>query len=407
MRIPVVPQISTKDGVSAKNARLTNCLKESKSGGDKAVIRPGLVLDAVASGVGNGLVVFDNQLVSVYGATLGFGVIPGVDGWTLVPDVVNSAGGSSICFGNGLFYIVDAGGYFFTTTNLTDVVERTATGYVSVMTGNSLAAGSGLVCFITGTSDGGNGADVLWSDDDGDTWNFEPDAINGLVDSSITNATLFFTGTRFYASVADQSDDMTTWSSSDRVTWNQEAAIIGDAVFPTSFASGLGYLYAITNFGCAYSTDDGESWTAHPTLNASRDVANMVLSNSTLVAFGDIGGTPYLYRSTDGITFSETSMASVVGAGGSPSILSITSDALVLTIYQVDYYTSTDDGASWTANVDSSGAIWQRNAYGGGYTISLEQSTTSASVLGAPTNGSIPALTTITGSNYDFAQSTT
>lgn len=74
MRLPIVPQISTKDGVSAKNARLTNCLKESKKTGDKAVVRPGLVLDAVASGVGNGLVVFNNELVSVYGATLEIGV---------------------------------------------------------------------------------------------------------------------------------------------------------------------------------------------------------------------------------------------------------------------------------------------------------------------------------------------
>ena len=76
MRLPITPQISTKDGVSAKNARLTNCLKESKKAGDKAVVRPGLVLDAVASGVGNGLVVFNNELVSVYGATLGFGPTP-------------------------------------------------------------------------------------------------------------------------------------------------------------------------------------------------------------------------------------------------------------------------------------------------------------------------------------------
>ncbi len=74
MRLPITPQISTKDGISNKNARLTNCLKESKKGGDKAVVRPGLVLDAQASGVGNGLVVFNNELVSVYGATLGFGV---------------------------------------------------------------------------------------------------------------------------------------------------------------------------------------------------------------------------------------------------------------------------------------------------------------------------------------------
>ena len=71
MRLQITPSVSTKDGLSNKNARLTNCLKESKKSGDKAVIRPGLVLDAQASGVGNGLVSFNGELVSVYGTTLG------------------------------------------------------------------------------------------------------------------------------------------------------------------------------------------------------------------------------------------------------------------------------------------------------------------------------------------------
>lgn len=76
MRLPVTPQISTKDGVSAKNARLTNCLKETTKRGDMAVIRPGLVTQAEATGVGGGLVAFNNELVSVYGATLGADPIP-------------------------------------------------------------------------------------------------------------------------------------------------------------------------------------------------------------------------------------------------------------------------------------------------------------------------------------------
>ena len=70
MRLPVVPQISTKDGVSNKNARLTNCLKESKSGGDKAVIRPGLELSDTYAGLGNGLIVFDGRLLVVYDDTV-------------------------------------------------------------------------------------------------------------------------------------------------------------------------------------------------------------------------------------------------------------------------------------------------------------------------------------------------
>ena len=70
MRLPVVPQISTKDGTSNKNARLTNCLKESKKTGDKAVIRPGLVLDDTYSGLGNGLIAFDGRLLVIYDDTV-------------------------------------------------------------------------------------------------------------------------------------------------------------------------------------------------------------------------------------------------------------------------------------------------------------------------------------------------
>jgi len=70
MRLPIVPQISTKDGVSAKNARLTNCLKESKKGGDKAVVRPGLVLDDTYTGLGNGLIPFDGRLLVIYDDTV-------------------------------------------------------------------------------------------------------------------------------------------------------------------------------------------------------------------------------------------------------------------------------------------------------------------------------------------------
>lgn len=70
MRLPVTPQISTKDGLSNKNARLTNCLKESKKGGDKAVVRPGLVLEDTYSGIGNGLIPFDGRLLVIYDDTV-------------------------------------------------------------------------------------------------------------------------------------------------------------------------------------------------------------------------------------------------------------------------------------------------------------------------------------------------
>jgi hypothetical protein len=67
MRLPVVHQISTKDGTSNKNARLTNTLKETRQTGELAVVRPGLETAATSAGNGNGLVCFNGELISLYG----------------------------------------------------------------------------------------------------------------------------------------------------------------------------------------------------------------------------------------------------------------------------------------------------------------------------------------------------
>lgn len=73
MRLPVIGNISTKDGATNKNARLTNMLAEQKkSGTTLATVRPGLNKIASTTGNGNGLVCFGGELVSVYDAILGF-----------------------------------------------------------------------------------------------------------------------------------------------------------------------------------------------------------------------------------------------------------------------------------------------------------------------------------------------
>jgi len=65
MRLPIVHQISTKDGVSNKNARLTNVLKETRKTGDLAVLRPGLEFADTYPGLGNGLIIFDGRLLVI------------------------------------------------------------------------------------------------------------------------------------------------------------------------------------------------------------------------------------------------------------------------------------------------------------------------------------------------------
>lgn len=76
MRLPLVTEIDSRNGTSDKDARLTNALLETDEGASLACVRPGLALNAEASGVGQGLVVFNDELISVFGTTLGTQPIP-------------------------------------------------------------------------------------------------------------------------------------------------------------------------------------------------------------------------------------------------------------------------------------------------------------------------------------------
>lgn len=76
MRLPLVPDIESRDGVSSKDERLTNVLSENDEGRDLAVLRPGLAVVVTASGAGGNLTTFNGVLVSVFGTTVGTGEGP-------------------------------------------------------------------------------------------------------------------------------------------------------------------------------------------------------------------------------------------------------------------------------------------------------------------------------------------
>jgi hypothetical protein len=82
MRLPVTPKFASRDGVSAKDARLTNALMEQRLQTPIACKRPALELAAnpTVEAAGNGLVCFDGTLVGVVGGQL-FG------GYTTTTDV--------------------------------------------------------------------------------------------------------------------------------------------------------------------------------------------------------------------------------------------------------------------------------------------------------------------------------
>jgi hypothetical protein len=76
VRLPLAPEIDSRDGTSNKDERLTNVLGEDNNGVQMATIRPGLSTIATASGAGGGAVNFQDVLITVFGTTLGSGTTP-------------------------------------------------------------------------------------------------------------------------------------------------------------------------------------------------------------------------------------------------------------------------------------------------------------------------------------------
>ena len=401
MRLPVIPNVSTKDGLSNKNARLTNCLKETTKRGDKAVIRPGLVLDAEASGVGHGLVVFDNQLVSVYGSTLGIGVADGAPAsvYTITDlefrGVANLGGDSWLLYGynfgnsNAEIYTGDSAGTMtldssgFDTTYPTQPLVASSVAYSGTTvivakdqslqksaTGGSLSfstiqtiagsrqyfsikyLGSKFVAVSLRTSTGQS--TVRWSSDDGGTWNsWDAPTTNTLVYDVAYDGSAWWI---FYFD--DVAVELGAFKTTDFVTFTPQT-FTGLNTFTTgggySAAYGSGYFYTSCAEdaveGVAYVSSGGLAWTELPDLYSH---------------FGE-------------------------GASG------------------VVYGVSATDIKQMTAGTGAVLADGFSAAYGFGAnssnsTIMVYELSDTYDVISSGT-GSIPALATITGDYYDFAQS--
>lgn len=108
MRLPIVPDLNTKDGASNKNARMTNALREN----NKSVVRPGLELNNTFpeydTGVnGNGLIPLISFLENGTDGDLGIMAIYGddirlvVDGEYLFADLTTTGSGDPVQFTNG------------------------------------------------------------------------------------------------------------------------------------------------------------------------------------------------------------------------------------------------------------------------------------------------------------------
>lgn len=396
MRLPVVPNVSTKDGVSNKNARLTNCLKESKQSKDayvwvrgqkqpappidKAVIRPGLVLDVAGSGVGNGLVSFNGDLISVYGSTLGI-----LDSGAALPSwsaqvLPNSGTWSAIGGGAGIF--------------------------VAVGGGQCATSGDG-VTWATGTMPAGDWCSPVWNGSVFCTVPYgvpsnvsltSPDGLNWTSHATLPTSDLWqavsWNGTIFCA-VCFDTDVVAT--STDGATWSAHSLPGGATAL--DIASN-GTAFCVTSSSGATVSTDGSSWSAPVFLPAT---GTYVTWNGSVFASVASGG--YVDTSPDGISWSA---ATATGAVGSPVFVSGGNDTLVVigvdTVYAA--WVSLDDGVSWTRTALAVPTSFYVDVANNGSRFFVNSETGTVGALGvASASYTILPLGTVASGLFDFAQS--
>ena len=317
MRLPITPQISTKDGLSNKNARLTNCLKETKKSGDKAVIRPGLEDVYTTVGTGNGLVAFNNELVAVYDSTIVLGELETNEEWVIVADI-GYANYTGMTYAEGTYIIL---------SNLS------AVGYSS--DGITWSSGSGLVdgyyetiayglgLFVTVTTDTSSNG-IAASSDDGITWT--PRTISNHSWRKVMFGNGIFIATPNSGINCAISSNGTSWTDSTMPTaafwyagvWNGSVfCVLGYGKWATttdgvnwssgnmpetsaaywSIATNGSRFVTVTLFGQIYYSDDGQTWTSSDYIGGENKCVLYALGYFWNFNVGDV------YKSLDGVSW--------------------------------------------------------------------------------------------------------
>lgn len=172
MRLPLVPQISTKDGVANSNARLTNVLKEAGETGDLACVRPAIQKIGTFTGNGKGLVAFNDRPLSVYEASIYdaeetltqiYGGPPSVVGY----DTAGSAfiTRQTVFASDGTYYNVQS--YFIYTSSDGESWDE----YALPVTSSVWYAGAALGPLVVASA---GDSQIAYSEDSGQTWTISP-----------------------------------------------------------------------------------------------------------------------------------------------------------------------------------------------------------------------------------------
>ena len=293
MRMPLVGNISTKDGATNKNARLTNMLVEQKKNGTTlATVRPGLNGLATSSGDGNNLVCFGGELINIYG--------------------------------NNIYSVVDT-----ITTNTGSFTPPT--GSWSYYSAYDIASNGSIFCIVPRTN---AATSTFFTSIDGITWTQRDNSAGAFAQSFYQ---IIWDGSMFVSIGYDSFSSY--FLSSDGINWNRygiSGAPISDTTAYFNYCNGL---YCFSYFSTAAVTADFVNWSYGAT------PYQMFAIGATDTAFiGVVFNSNKALRSVNGTSWETTDMpatAQWVSSAFNGEVVCVV--AMNSTVCAV----STDDGATW------------------------------------------------------------
>lgn len=401
MRLPIASPLVSRDGAANKDARLTNMLKESDGGRELAVTRPGLNLQVDLSGVGNGLVVFNDELIGVYGTTAYLlspfetisGVMPTAGSFWAAP-VWNGTVYCSVAASTA-YAAISTDGKGWRRTSLP--VSR---GWCAVEWNGS------VFCAIAGNV----ATDKCATSPDGITWT------ERTMSSTHAWSEIAWDGTAFCATVADST---VAAVSADGVTWS-------DVTLPSESHGGICSIdntllvspkrYQASDF-VSISADQGATWS---------QVAISGLNTNNGYSFGVFGDRVFLFPSSYnvqtttssafvsndfGMTWESMSIPPVdyVSKGAGNSYRFVTTGSVASSAPPISIGLTTTNGETWDTfdlpQTDVIGTlvddIWNgAGSDGNGFAL------VTFSYGGAASIPNLVTIGTVSGTHFDFAQST-
>lgn len=401
MRIPLAPVVDSRDGSSDKDAKAVNLLKEDDEGTALVALRPGLVLNAYASGVGNGLVSFNDELISVFGSTLGakgsIMTVSQIEFGTEFPVNVSIHGYSyrdSVYVAVGIDNITGVDSYIYSSTDgLSWTLRETVNDCIlfSVATDGNRFVVIGESGIFAYSDDG-----ITWS-----TYEFDP---GGYCVSIIWDGVYF---------IIESSGQF--YRSTDGVTW--DAVGVGGGINngnTTVATSGARTVAIIEDDDSGenwlwVTSDHGSTWTRGGT-NIETPMS-VCYGNGKFCCFTTDGvDTLIAYSSTDGVTYTKTLEIKLAAPNMSNPVSMFSNGVFVVCmawndIQPLGAYITSENLTDWNeqtffAGVDALPHFANIAKTATGFLYGVD---TVSSIIDI--DRTIPTITTVVDGEYDFAQS--